>query len=265
MCSRIAFGITDPVGQIVTPPVARLRRRRDTRRHADRRRDSRRTSAAEPASADGPGGVRPAHAGAAARGQSHRAHERTIRRSGAGHPATWSSRSTRAWRSHGCGRWTQIRRQRSLSGTTEPAWLIGAFAAIAALLAGLGRLRRARPHGAAAAARDRDSHGARRERARSPHACAEERGADDRHRAWWPASAVRWRSREFCRACSSRSRLSIPRCLISAAALMAVVGLVAAALPASRASRVDPTTVLRARGEASRNVVGGAIPAGGRK
>ena len=32
----------------------------------------------------------------------------------------------------------QIRRQRSLSGTTEPAWLIGTFAVIAALLAGLG-------------------------------------------------------------------------------------------------------------------------------
>ena len=32
----------------------------------------------------------------------------------------------------------EIRRKRSLSGTTEPAWVIGALAAIAALLAGLG-------------------------------------------------------------------------------------------------------------------------------
>jgi len=39
-----------------------------------------------------------------------------------------------------------------------------------------------------------------------------------------------------------------PAVLISAAALMAIVGLAAAALPALRASHVDPTTVLRSEG-----------------
>jgi ABC-type antimicrobial peptide transport system permease subunit len=39
-----------------------------------------------------------------------------------------------------------------------------------------------------------------------------------------------------------------PAVLVSAAALMAIVGLAAAALPAIRASRVDPTTVLRSDG-----------------
>jgi len=141
----------------------------------------------------------------------------------------------------------QIRRQRSLTGTTEPAWVIGTFAAIAALLAGLGL------YGVLA------------------HAVTEQRreigirmalGATGRdilshvlrHAGLMVAvglvtglAGALALTRILASLLFGVSPLD-PAVLVSAAALMALVGLVAAALPASRAARVDPTTVLRSEG-----------------
>ena len=63
--------------------------------------------------------------------------------------------------------------------------------------------------------------------------------------AWRPASSRRWRWRARCRRCSSTWRRGIRRAGV-AAALLAAATLVASYLPARRAARVDPVTVLAA-------------------
>jgi hypothetical protein len=92
-------------------------------------------------------------------------------------------------------------KQLTLAGSTEPAWIIGVFAGVAALLAALGL------YGVL-------SH------------------------------AVSQRRREILFEVSALD----PLAFTTAAMSMAIVGLAAALVPASRATRVDPVTALRAEG-----------------
>jgi putative ABC transport system permease protein len=140
-----------------------------------------------------------------------------------------------------------IRRQRSLNGAAEPAWLIGAFAIAAAFLAGLGL------YGVLG------------------HAVLQQR-REIGIRMALGASSGEILSRVLTSAglmvsiglgaglCGALALTRImsnllfgvspldPWVLASATVAMALVGLVAAALPASRAVRVDPTTALRSEG-----------------
>jgi putative ABC transport system permease protein len=138
----------------------------------------------------------------------------------------------------------QIRRQRSLSGAAEPAWLVGAFAALAALLAGLGL------YGvlAQSVVQQRREIGIRMAL-----------GADKREVVGYVlkgagvmvtlgivaglAGAMAL-GRVMAGLLFEVSPLD-PAVLVSAAGLMALVGFAAAALPATRAARVDPITALR--------------------
>jgi putative ABC transport system permease protein len=141
----------------------------------------------------------------------------------------------------------QIRRQRSLTGTTEPAWLIGAFAALAALLAGLG------VYGVLAhtVVQQRREIGIRMALGASgrevlAHVLTNAGLMVAAGVAAGLAGAVAL-TRILSSLLFEVSPLD-PAVLFSAAALMAVIGLAAAALPAVQASRVDPTTVLRSEG-----------------
>ena len=141
----------------------------------------------------------------------------------------------------------QIRQQRSLSGTTEPAWVIGTFATTAALLAALGL------YGVLAhtVTQQRREIGIRMALGAS--------GREILTQVLWNAGlmiaigllAGLAGALALTRVLSSLlfevSPLD-PAVLASAAAVMAVIGLVAAALPASRAARVDPATALRSEG-----------------
>jgi predicted permease len=141
----------------------------------------------------------------------------------------------------------QIRRQRSLTGTTEPAWLIGSFAALAALLAGLG-VYGVLAHSVLQQRREigiRMALGASGREVLS-HVLTNAGLMVAAGLAAGLAGAVAL-TRILSSLLFEVSPLD-PAVLISAAALMAVIGLAAAALPAVRASRVDPTTVLRSEG-----------------
>jgi len=141
----------------------------------------------------------------------------------------------------------EIRRQRSLSGTTEPAWVIGTFAGIAALLAGLG------VYGLLAhtVMQQRREIGIRMALGANggeilTHVMRNAGLMIAMGLVAGLASAL-----AFTRVLSSLLFEVSPldrEVLVSAAGLMALVGLVAAALPATRAARVDPTTVLRSEG-----------------
>jgi predicted permease len=139
----------------------------------------------------------------------------------------------------------QIRRQRSLTGTAEPAWLIGAFAAIAALLAGLG------VYGVLAhtVLQQRREIGIRMALGASGREVLTHVLSSAGLMVATGLAAGLAGALALTRILSSLlfevSPLD-PSVLLSAAALMAAVGLAAAALPALRASRVNPTTVLRA-------------------
>jgi putative ABC transport system permease protein len=138
----------------------------------------------------------------------------------------------------------QIRRQRSLSGAAEPAWLVGAFAALAALLAGLGlygvlaqsvvQQRREIGIRMALGANRREVVGYVLKGAGGMVALGLVAGL---------AGAMAL-GRVMAGLLFEVSPLD-PAVLLSAAGLMALVGFAAAALPASRAARVDPTAALR--------------------
>ncbi|MEO8679609.1 MAG: ABC transporter permease [Vicinamibacterales bacterium] len=140
-----------------------------------------------------------------------------------------------------------IRQQRSLSGTTEPTWLIGAFAVVAAFLAGLG-LYGVLGH---TVLQQRREIGIRMALGAS--------GREIISRVLTSAGlmvgiglaagliGVLALSRMMSNLLFGVSPLDAG-VLALAAGAMALVGLVAAALPASRAVRVDPTTALRSEG-----------------
>ena len=140
-----------------------------------------------------------------------------------------------------------IRRQRSLTGTAEPARVIGAFAAVAALLAGLGLygvlaqtvLQQRREIGIrlalGASARTVLAHVLRRAGVMVAIGLAA------------GLAGALGLTRVLATLLFEVSPLD-PLVLASAAAVMALVGLVAAALPARRAARVDPMTALRSEG-----------------
>jgi predicted permease len=141
----------------------------------------------------------------------------------------------------------QIRRQRSLSGTTEPAWLIGTFAVIAALLAGLG-LYGVLAHTVMQQRREigiRMALGASGGEILS-HVLTGAGLMVAAGLAGGLAGALAL-TRILTALLFGVSALD-PAVLLSAAGLMALVGLAAAALPAIRAARVDPATVLRSEG-----------------
>jgi putative ABC transport system permease protein len=135
-------------------------------------------------------------------------------------------------------------KQLTLSAKTEPAWLIGAFAGIAALLAALG------VYGVL-------SHSVNQRRREIGIRMALGAGAGDvlshvlRNAAWMVliglaiglAGALAL-TRVMKSLLFEVSALD-PLAFVLAAVSMTLVGLVAALLPASRASRVDPVTALR--------------------
>lgn len=141
----------------------------------------------------------------------------------------------------------EIRRQRSLSGTTESAWVIGTFAAIAALLAGLGLygvlahtvLQQRREIGIrmalGATGREVVSHVLKN--AGFMIAIGLVAGVAGAAAATRVLSGLLF----------GVSALD-PAVVMSAGGLMALVGLAAAAVPACRAARVDPIGALRSDG-----------------
>ena len=141
----------------------------------------------------------------------------------------------------------EIRRRRSLSGATEPAWLIGAFALVAACLAGLG-LYGVLGHAVLQQRREigiRMALGATgREIIAQVLTSAGLMVAIGLAAGLCGALAL---TRVMANLLFGVSPLD-PGVLATAAATMALVGLLAAALPASRAVRVDPTTALRSEG-----------------
>jgi len=138
----------------------------------------------------------------------------------------------------------QIRRQQSLSGAAQPAWLVGTFAALAALLAGLGlygvlaqsvvQQRREIGIRMALGANRREVVGYVLKGAGVMVALGIVAGL---------AGAMAL-GRVMAGLLFEVSPLD-PAILVSAAGLMALVGIAAAAFPASRAARVDPITALR--------------------
>ena len=140
----------------------------------------------------------------------------------------------------------QIKHQ-SLSSTEEPTWLIGGFAAVAALLAALG-LYGVIAHSVVQQPQgDRDPHGARREFASRVVAGSRERAEVD-------ADGVA--DRDGRRVCvdagnedgAVRSVAARTYSIAIASVAMMLIGLVAGFVPASRAARVDPVTTLRDEG-----------------
>jgi putative ABC transport system permease protein len=135
--------------------------------------------------------------------------------------------------------------KRSLSGLTEPVWLIGIFAAVAALLAALG-LYGVVAHSVSQQRREigiRMALGARSNDVLSLVV---------RHVAMTilfglaiGLAGALMLTRVTERLLFEVSALD-PAAFAIAAATMAAIGLIAAAVPASRATRVDPTTALRA-------------------
>ena len=140
-----------------------------------------------------------------------------------------------------------IKQQRSLSGTTEPTWLIGAFALVAAALAGLG-LYGVLSHTVLQQRREigiRMALGASgREIISQVLAGAGMMVSIGLIGGLCGAFAL---TRVMANLLYQVSPLD-PGVLGSAAAAMMLVGLLAAAIPASRAVRVDPTTALRSEG-----------------
>ena len=141
----------------------------------------------------------------------------------------------------------QIRRERSLSGTTEPAWIVGAFAAIAALLAGLG------VYGVLAhmVAQQRREIGIRMALGATGRAILTRVLRSAGLMIAIGLTAGLGGALALTRVLSSLLFEVSPLdrgVLVSAAGVMAVLGLIAASLPAVRASRVDPATVLRGDG-----------------
>jgi putative ABC transport system permease protein len=138
----------------------------------------------------------------------------------------------------------EIRRQRSLSGTTEPAWVIGTFAAIAALLAGLGLygvlahtvLQQRREIGIrmalGATGREVVSHVLRNA------------GLMIVFGLVTGVAGAAAATRVLSGLLFGVSPLD-PAVVLSAGGVMALVGLAAAAVPASRAARIDPIEMLR--------------------
>ena len=138
-------------------------------------------------------------------------------------------------------------RQRSLSGLSDPAWVIGAFAGIAALLAALGL------YGVL-------SHAVNQQRREIGIRMALGAGAGDvlsqmlrqalgmivvgLAAGLLGAFAVTRVMRTLLFEVSALD----PVALITAGVAMAVVGLLAALIPASRAARVNPVGVLRSEG-----------------
>ena len=139
----------------------------------------------------------------------------------------------------------QVRRQGSLSGAAEPAWMVGAFAALAALLAGLG-LYGVLAHSVVQQRREigiRMALGASR-REVVGYVLTRAGGMVALGLVAGLAGAMAF-GKVMMGLLFEVSPLD-PAVLVSAAGVMALVGLAAAALPASRAARVDPTTALRA-------------------
>jgi hypothetical protein len=141
----------------------------------------------------------------------------------------------------------EIRRQRSLSGTTEPAALMGTFAAIATLLAGLG------VYGVLShtVTQQRREIGIRMALGATGSEIVTQvlRNAGLMLAIGLVAGLAG--ALALTRALSSLlfDVSPLDRVVLAAATcLMAVVGLVAAALPAIRAARVDPTITLRSEG-----------------
>ena len=133
----------------------------------------------------------------------------------------------------------------SLSGTREPAWLIGIFAALSACLAALG-LYGVVSHSVSRQQREigiRMALGARSAEVLSM--VVAQRVVDDR--------AVGSRSGCSAQLVLTRVTQSLlfevsaldPVAFAVAASAMAAVGVIAAVIPATRAMRVDPTTALR--------------------
>ncbi len=142
----------------------------------------------------------------------------------------------------------EIRRQRSLSGTTEPASLLGTFAVIAALLAGLG------VYGVLShtVMQQRREIGIRMALGATGSEIVTQvlRNAGLMLAIGLVAGLAG--ALALTRVLSSLLFDVSPLdrvVLVAATCLMALVGLVAAALPAIRAARVDPTITLRSEGK----------------
>jgi putative ABC transport system permease protein len=138
----------------------------------------------------------------------------------------------------------QIKRERGLRSTMEPAVLIGVFACVAAWLAGVGL------YGVLAhtVTQQRREIGIRMALGADPrevlsHVLANAGALIAIGVAAGLAAALAL-TRTMSGLLFGVSPLD-PVVLASAAVLMAIIGLIAAALPASRAAHVDPTTVLR--------------------
>jgi putative ABC transport system permease protein len=141
----------------------------------------------------------------------------------------------------------EIRRQRSLSGTTEPASLIGTFAVIAALLAGLG------VYGVLShtVTQQRREIGIRMALGATGSEIVTQVLRNAGLMLAIGLAAGLGGALALTRVLSSLLFDVSPLdrvVLVAATCLMAVVGLVAAALPAIRAARVDPTITLRSEG-----------------
>ena len=135
-------------------------------------------------------------------------------------------------------------RERSLSGLTEPAWLIGIFAAIAALLAALG-LYGVVAHTVTQQRREigiRMALGAR---------SSEVLALVVRHVLTTIAAglAIGLAGSVMLTRVTQSLLFEVsaldPFAFAAAGIVMAIVGIAAAVIPATRATRVDPTTALR--------------------